>query len=178
MKEKKTVPRYLKSKKTGIVQRTVIIAILMFGSIYIAGCMSSGNTSRQAKIHEMGSQVMPFDLKKTQHIFQMTEYGGIQQVVVRNRKDTEQISLIRQHLKHEATQFKNGNFSDPMSLHGTAMPGVSELSKNASKIKIEYSDVPEGAQITFKTSDIHLITAIHRWFGAQLSDHGSDATYR
>jgi hypothetical protein len=39
-------------------------------------------------------------------------------------------------------------------------------------------ELPHGAQITFITSDLKLITALHRWFGAQLSDHGADATYR
>jgi hypothetical protein len=33
----------------------------------------------------------------------------------------------------------------------------------------------DGAEITFKTTDPHLLTAIHRWFGAQLSEHGADA---
>ena len=121
---------------------------------------------------------MPFDLNKTQHIFQMTDNGGIQLVVVKDSKDTDQISLIRQHLQHEAMRFQSGDFSDPTSLHGTSMPGISELSKGAANIRIEYSELPDGAQIAFMTDDIHLITAIHRWFGAQLSDHGSDATYR
>jgi hypothetical protein len=38
--------------------------------------------------------------------------------------------------------------------------------------------VPDGARITFTASEINLITAVHRWFGAQLSDHGADATFR
>jgi hypothetical protein len=58
------------------------------------------------------------------------------------------------------------------------MPGVKELAAGAAQIKIEYMALPNGAQITFTTRDLNLITAIHRWFGAQLSDHGSDATYR
>lgn len=79
---------------------------------------------------------------------------------------------------NEAIEFQNGNFSDPITLHGETMPGVSELSKNATEIIIEYGELPKGAQIGFQTDDIHLITEIHRWFGAQLSDHGSDATYK
>jgi hypothetical protein len=43
---------------------------------------------------------------------------------------------------------------------------------------MEYTALPNGGQITFTTDDLHLITATHRWFGAQLSDHGADATYR
>ena len=38
-----------------------------------------------------------------------------------------------------------------------------------------YTALPTGAEITFETSDIYLLTAIHRWFGAQLSEHGADA---
>ena len=29
--------------------------------------------------------------------------------------------------------------------------------------------------ITFETKELGIITAIHRWFGAQLSEHGADA---
>ena len=37
------------------------------------------------------------------------------------------------------------------------------------------AELPAGAQLSFKTDDLHLLTAIHRWFGAQLSEHGADA---
>ena len=178
MKAKKPIPKYSKPHEAELLQRAFIIAVCIIYSLFIVGCTSTSNAPRQTMVHEMGSQVMPFDLGKTQHIFQMTESGGIQLVVVKNMKDTDQISLIRQHLMHETMRFQSGDFSDPTSLHGASMPGISELSKGAAKIRIKYSEVPEGAQITFQTDDIHLITAIHRWFGAQLSDHGSDATYR
>jgi hypothetical protein len=129
-------------------------------------------------IHEMGGTVMPFDLDKTLHIFEMTESGGIQQVVLRDSKDADQLPLIRSHLKHEAMRFSSGDFSDPTALHGEDMPGVRELEVGASRLRVRYSEIPGGAQIVFEATDIELITAIHRWFGAQLSDHGSDAAYR
>lgn len=108
----------------------------------------------------------------------MTESGGIQQVIVDNPGDHAQIALIQQHLQHEAMRFSSGDFSDPSSLHGGDMPGVKEFAAGAAQIKIEYTALPDGAQITFTTADLRLVTAVHRWFGAQLSDHGSDATYR
>jgi len=121
---------------------------------------------------------MPFDLKKTQHIFEMTESGGVQQVIARDSSDAKQVSLIRQHLHHETTRFMAGDFSDPTLMHGSDMPGVTEPLQNSDQIKIEDSDLLNGGQISVLTGDLHLITAIHRWFGAQLSDHGADATYR
>lgn len=129
-------------------------------------------------VHDMGSQVMPFDLGETTHIFEMTESGSIQQVIADDPSDDAQIALIQQHIQHEAMRFSSGDFSDPSSLHGGDMPGIKELAAGAAQIKVTYTALPDGAQITFTTQDLRLITAVHRWFGAQLSDHGSDATYR
>jgi hypothetical protein len=151
------------------------IAVLQWGAGLPA---SSYADDRQDMIHGMGEQVMPFDLNKTLHIFEMTESGGIQQVVIRNPTDRDQVPLIQQHLRHEAMRFSSGDYSDPTSLHGSEMPGVKELAEGAARIRIEYEPLTNGAQIVFSTGDLRLITALHRWFGAQLSDHGSDATYR
>jgi len=139
---------------------------------------SSYADDRQDMIHGMGGQVMPFDLSKTLHIFEMTESGGIQQVVIRDPADLDQVPIIQQHLRHEAMSFSSGDYSDPTSLHGAEMPGVKELVASAARIRIDYEPLPNGAQIVFSTDDLRLITALHRWFGAQLSDHGADATYR
>lgn len=129
-------------------------------------------------VHHMGHQVMPFDLSQTTHIFEMTDNGGVQQVIAKDSGDKEQISLIQQHLQHEAIRFSGGDFSDPASLHGSEMPGLKDLAGGVAHLKVKYNPLPNGAEITFTTEDPQLVTAIHRWFGSQLSDHGSDAMYR
>jgi hypothetical protein len=131
--------------------------------------------TQQERVHRMSHHVMPFDMSKTIHVFRMTEFGGIQQVLVRDPSDKEQIVLIRQHLRHEAKKFGLGDYSDPAKLHGTDMPGLEELSANPSKVEVYYSELPVGAQLTFETKDLSMLTAIHRWFGAQLSEHGANA---
>ena len=129
----------------------------------------------QEHVHAMSHNVMPFDMSKTIHIFKMTESGGIERILVRDSRDTDQVALIRRHLEREAGKFQRGDYSDPAKLHGADMPGLKELEANASQIKISYSELPDGAQIIFKTKSLRLLTAIHRWFGAQLSEHGADA---
>ncbi len=131
--------------------------------------------TKQEQVHHMSHQVMPFDMTKTIHVFNMTESGGVQKVLAKTPKEADQIRPIRRHLGHEAEMFKHGNYSDPTKLHGVDMPGIAELSANPSKVKVSYSDLPEGAQIIFEAKDLSMVTAIHRWFGAQLSEHGSDA---
>ena len=118
---------------------------------------------------------MPFDLGRTTHIFRMTESGGVQTVIVKDATAKDQAALIQRHLQREAEAFQRGDYSDPASLHGATMPGLKELQAGAAQIKISYSALPTGAEITFYTTDLHMLTAIHRWFGAQLSEHGADA---
>lgn len=143
-----------------------------------AAAQMSTHQHRPGMIHEAGQHVMPFSLEATLHVFEMTREGGIQDVVVREPGNQEQIDLIRQHLQEEAELFAQGDFSDPASLHGADMPGLAELTAGASRMQVVYSELPDGARITYTSDDPALVTAIHRWFGAQLSDHGTDATYR
>jgi hypothetical protein len=138
------------------------------------GSMALGQT-QQEHVHRMSHNVMPFDMSKTLHVFKMTETGGVMRVVAREPGESDQVALIRRHLEHEAGRFQRGDYSDPARLHGKDMPGLKELGAGAARIKIAYQEIPAGAEITFETTDLHLLTAIHRWFGAQLSEHGADA---
>ncbi len=147
-------------------------------AVVLATCLvmpALAETTQQEHVHQMSHDVMPFDMSKTVHIFKMTEQGGVESVVTRKEGEIDQIALIQQHLQHEAGQFQKGNYSDPAKLHGADMPGLKELEAGASHIEVTYAALRNGAAITFTTTDIHLLTAIHRWFGAQLSEHGADA---
>jgi len=151
----------------GVVRVTAVLLLL-------SASMAFAQTP-QEHVHAMSHEVMPFDMSKTVHIFKMTESGGVERVVVRDSADADQVALIRRHLELEAGKFQHGDYSDPAKLHGSDMPGLEELEEGASEIKVSYAEVPEGAQITFETKSLRLLTAIHRWFGAQLSEHGADA---
>jgi hypothetical protein len=87
-----------------------------------------------------------------------------------------QVKLIRQHLRAIQAQFLKGDFSGPTHIHGQSMPGLAELkAAKAGQIAIEYLDIKDGAELTYKTTDANLVAALHQWFDAQLSDHGKDA---
>lgn len=159
-----------------VVGSVTIVMLVIVGVLYATRQFTPAAASRQQMVHDMGSQVMPFDLDKTTHVFKVTDTGGIQQVIAKDLNDQQQIALIQQHLQHETMLFGMGNFSDPSTLHGSDMPGLKELEAGAGRIKVEYTTLPNGAQLTYTTPDPQLIAALHQWFGAQLSDHGQDAT--
>lgn len=150
------------------------VAVLAAAALLLAGTAVAAETT-QERVHQMGHHVMPFALSKTVHIFRMTETGGVLRVLSRDPKAVDQIRLIRRHLKHEAARFQRGDYSDPARLHGASMPGLKALEAAGRKIRVTYRAVPAGAEITFETTDLRLLTEIHRWFGAQLSEHGADA---
>jgi hypothetical protein len=115
---------------------------------------------------------MPFDLTRTSHIFTDQPDGGLQQVVSKNPANAGQISLIRTHLQEEATKFQRGDFGDPATIHGHTMPGLMELQHGYAQIAVTYTELPDGAQIRYTTSDSTMVSALHAWFAAQRSDHG------
>ena len=136
-------------------------------------------TERQAEVAQKGAMVMPFNVHNSTHVFRKLPDGGIQQVVAKDASDQALVSAIRSHLSMEAERFRQGNYSDPMKIHGMDMPGVQYLSAvKPGRIGIAYRELPDGAEIRYAAKDPTTVDAIHKWFDAQLSDHGSDATDR
>jgi hypothetical protein len=129
----------------------------------------------QAHVHAHAHEVMPFEMAKVEHVFRMTETGGVMRVVVRDSANATDLQGVRRHLREQATRFAGGDFGAPMHLHGASMPGLAELGRGAAGLKVSYAELPNGAEIRLESGDIALVTAVHRWFGAQLSEHGADA---
>jgi hypothetical protein len=131
---------------------------------------------RLDEVAQRGSHVMPFNLEQTTHVFTKTENGGIQQVIVKDKANTGQIKLIREHLSKISHEFAQGDFSNPAKVHGDTMPGLTAL-RNAKpgQLKIDYKELADGAEIDFATDDTNLLKALHQWFDAQLSDHARHA---
>ena len=158
---------------------TPVTAVIVFAVIAMLGLLESiglcASSSRQEEVAAKGAKVMPFDLEQTMHHFQPLEDGGLQTVTVKDPSNSIQIALIQAHLKKEAEKFQRGDFSDPAHIHGEDMPRLAALHTGAEHIDIQYTALPNGAQIRYSTKDPALIMALHQWFAAQRADHGHHA---
>jgi hypothetical protein len=150
--------------------------VLFASGFVVASRQASGSMERNAMVEAKGTQVMPFDQNKTTHIFQKTPEGGVESVVANDVQDQQQIGLIRSHLQEEATKFTRGNYEDPARIHGMDMPGLRELEVGYGRVHVVYADLPNGANITYTSSDPVLVEAIQAWFNRQVADHGAHAT--
>ncbi len=158
------------------------VHLCVVSSIFLISASSvvakQANHTRQTEVAQRGKHVMPFDLDLTQHVFAKNENGGVQQVRVKNKADLSQISLIRQHLQKIAAEFKQGNYTDPVTIHGRQMPGLDVLQQlSQDDVSIIYRQLDDGAEITYSSQQPRVIEAIHAWFDAQLSDHGRHASH-
>lgn len=163
------------NRSSTISQSLAALSILLMTAAP-AGAVEKATAERLDEVAQRGAQVMPFSLEQTTHIFTKTETGGIQQVIVKDKTNAQQITLIRGHLSKIAKQFAQGDFSDPEKIHGKTMPGLAELKKaKPGQIKVEYKERSDGAEIAYSTALPALINALHQWFDAQLSDHARHA---
>lgn len=154
--------------------RYTVLAIVALAGAATAGCRKPGLEERRDAVASAGSEVMPFDLEATTHVFEKLPDGGLQTVVA-DDDDPRQVELIRVHLAEEAERFSRGDFHDPSMIHGENMPGLHALMTGHDSVSITYSDVERGAAIRYLSRSAALVAAIHQWFDAQLSDHGAHA---
>ena len=151
-----------------------LAAVLLVAAWSAAGAETA---QRKAQVERNSERVMPFSMDATMHVFAPTTDGGVQRVLVHDG-DARQIALVRSHLRKEATSFAHGDFTDPAAIHGGRMPGLQSLRAGAKNIAVRYAEIPNGAAITYRTTDPALVSAIHAWFRAQTGDHGAHATMK
>ena len=112
----------------------------------------------------------------TTHIFTKSRDGGTQRIIAKDGSDARQIQRVQEHLREVQAQFQRGDFSGPSHVHGSDMPGLAQLkAAKPGEIATSYRDVDSGAELRYQTADAALVSALHAWFDAQLSDHGTDA---
>jgi hypothetical protein len=171
---KNSGPQQAQQRLPRVARRVVLVALALCGLLASTGVGSA--QTRQEEVAKRGAQVMPFDLEQTMHMFQTLDDGGRQTVTAKDPANSQQIALIQAHLQEEAAKFQRGDFSDSATIHGEDMPGLAALKAGARQIAIQYTPLPNGAQIQYTTRDPALIDALHQWFAAQRSDHGHHAS--
>jgi hypothetical protein len=132
------------------------------------------DTQRQQEVRAKGAAVMPFSLDQTLHTFDKTDTGGVQRVRAGN---ADQVAMIRSHLQSIAQSFTARDFSAPAHIHGADMPGMAEMkAAKPDELTVGYRQLDDGAELDYVSHSPAIVAAVHRWFDAQLADHGRDAT--
>lgn len=122
-------------------------------------------------MQERGERGMGFSQEKTTHHFFLTKTGGLIQVEVNDAKDAESLEQIRQHLKHIAMMFAEGNFEIPMFVHDKMPSGVTEMKRLKSVISYKYEETLRGARVRISSDNAQAIAAIQSFLRFQITEH-------
>jgi hypothetical protein len=136
----------MKASRVGVAYAAAILATMFWA----AGTPAPADepAAHRADVERNSEHVMPFSMDRTQHIFTPGATGGTQAVLVTNN-DPRQIELVRSHLRKESAAFARGDFSNPLAVHGAAMPGLATLRNSRGKLRVRYADVPRGKPNSF-----------------------------
>jgi hypothetical protein len=126
---------------------------------------------RRSEVEEHGDQAMGFPHDQTAHHFRLYKDGGSIEVNVNDNKDAANTRAIRDHLKHIAALFSQGNFSIPMFVHGEVPPGVPVMKEKRAEISYTFEELPTGASVRIKTANLEALKAVHDFLRFQIEDH-------
>jgi hypothetical protein len=132
---------------------------------------SQSDKRRHEEVNERGDHAMGFSHDKTAHHFHLKDDGGIIEVTVISIDDEASRDQIRQHLKHIAKMFSEGNFSAPMFIHGQTPPGVETMKQSKAEIKYQYEEMDRGAKVRITTANAEAVKAVHEFLRFQIQDH-------
>jgi len=146
-----------------VVRLTAVFTFLVVGVV-------CANAQHQ-DVNRRGDKVMGFSHAKTTHHFSLKTDGGVIQVEANDAGDTASRDQIRQHLKHIAKKFSEGDFSAPMFIHARTPPGAPTMKRLKAEIKYQFEELERGAQVRISTDNAEAIEAIHEFLRFQIKDH-------
>ena len=123
------------------------------------------------EMNKRGDKAMGSDHTKTTHHFLLANDGGVIQVETNRARDKESGGQIRQHLRHIAMMFSNGDFDIPMFVHAQDPPGVEVMKQLKAEISYQFEPTRRGGRVRIASSNADAITAIHDFLSFQIKEH-------
>ena len=140
-------------------------------ALFLIGVTSAFSQDRQAMVNEHGDHVMGFSHDKTTHHFELTYDGGVIDVRANDVRDTESRNQIRAHFRHISQMFAQGNFSAPMLVHSTSVPGTAALTRLKADLHWHRQNTSRGARLTVTADNKEALDALHDFLRFQIEDH-------
>jgi hypothetical protein len=132
---------------------------------------TSMSQKQMEEMNKRGDKAMGFDHLKTTHHFILASDGGSIKVEANDEKDDRSRDQIRQHLRHIAMMFSDGNFEAPMLVHAETPPGTEVMQKLKAEISYQYKETERGALIRISTTNVDALQAVQDFLRFQIKEH-------
>src|ERR1700730_9019988 len=134
-----------------------------------------GSMTQQSmeEMNKRGDNVMGFDHLKTTHHFLLASDGGVIQVESNDPNDKESSDQIRQHLRHIAMMFADGNFNAPILVHAQNPTGAEVMKQLKAEITYKFEEAKRGGRVRITSSDGDAVKAIQEFLKFQIKEHNT-----
>ena len=145
--------------------------MVLFTAITFVATLAAPAQDHPGHAMDRANKGMGFDQAKTTHHFRLEHDGGTIEVVAKDRDDRTTVSQVRGHLKHVDQAFADGDFSLPMFVHDTEVPGTAVMKERRSSIAYSLELLPNGAKVMIRTSNPQALAAVHEFLRYQIREH-------
>ncbi len=145
--------------------------IKMMTAVLISAIVLLAQDDHHKMMDQRGDHVMGFSHDKTTHHFELSYDGGAIDVRANDGRDTESRDEIRRHFRHITQMFAAGNFSAPMLVHGTDVPGTATMTQLKDQLHWNLQETSRGARITITADNKEVLDAVHDFLRFQIEDH-------
>ncbi len=145
------------------MKRTAVLLLL--------GTVLAFSQDHQAMVNQHGDHVMGFSHEQTTHHFELNYDGGVIDVRANDVTDLASRDQIRAHIRHIAGMFAGGNFSAPMLVHSTNVPGTATMSRLRDQLHWTVQETPRGARLVITADNKPALDAVHEFLRFQIADH-------
>jgi Fe2+ or Zn2+ uptake regulation protein len=143
-----------------------VLAVILVGALPVLG-----QHDHSAEMNARGAQVMGFSQEKTTHHFVLTFDGGVIDVRANDVKDIASRDEIRMHFQHIAHSFAAGDFTDPMLVHATKVPGTAAMEQLKDALHWNVVETQGGAKMVVTADNKPALDALHEFLKFQIEDH-------
>jgi len=141
-------------------------------ALLIAAPAAAQHDQHHTALNARGAKFMGFDQQATAHHFILTKDGGRIEVTANDPKEGTSVQQVRDHLRHIAMAFGQGDFALPGLVHDTkVVPGVEAMKKLGADLSFTFEEIDRGAHVRIAGSRPEAVAAVHEFLRFQITDH-------
>lgn len=148
-----------------------IVTSFVIAVVASSAMLPAQQSAHPSSLDERGAHVMGFDQEKTAHHFYLYPDGGAIDVSANDASDQTDLKAARAHLPHIAQMFGEGDFSAPVLVHATNVPGTADLARLKDRLSYRYEETSRGGRVNILTADPEALAAVHSFLRFQIADH-------
>jgi hypothetical protein len=148
-----------------------IVTSFVIAVVASSAMLPAQQSAHPSSLDERGAHVMGFDQEKTAHHFYLYPDGGAIDVSANDPSDQTDLKAARAHLPHIAQMFGEGDFSAPVLVHATNVPGTADLARLKDRLSYRYEETSRGGRVNILTADPEALAAVHSFLRFQIADH-------